>query len=144
MQPFHFARVLGAFLLILGSVVAIPQAARPAVAVPLYAGAGQAAVAGPITVSASLDTDTCAGGAVTLSASVMDANSVGIQGATASGYVRYKTTGHAFSFPATGTTGNTATVIDTGHPRGAYNVVFTVDAAAGGYTAETSATCYAP
>ncbi len=101
-------------------------------------------IAGPLALSASLSTSTCTGGNVRVTVVVTDANGRGVAGATVTGNVQYKTTGHSFSFPATDVSGSTSTTIDTGRPRGGYNVVWTFTASAGGLSTSGSTTCYAP
>jgi hypothetical protein len=126
-------------VVLVGPVPILPAAAN------VYAGTPNVLpVAGPIAVSASPNTDTCRGGTVRLSVNVSDANGNGLPDATVTGHVQYRTTGHDLAFPSTDSSGSTSIAIDTGRPSGGYNVVFTVDAAAGGYTAETQTTCYAP
>lgn len=140
----RLVRLLAASALTIALFTSIHGGTGSELIAPVYAGTSGGAVAGPIVLSAALNTDTCAGGPVTLSASVTDANGAGVQGAMVSGSVKYKTTGHAFTFPVTDLVGNTSTRIDTGQPRGGYNVVFTVDASVGSFTGEIQTTCYAP
>jgi len=55
-----------------------------------------------------------------------------------------QTTGHDFGFPATDASGHSSASVDTGRPRGGYDVVWTVTASAAGSTASTTTSCYAP
>jgi hypothetical protein len=102
------------------------------------------AFTGPIQVHAALSTTTCTGGTVQIVATVTDANGYGVPGAAVAGHVQYTTTGHDFGFPTTNNAGTTSTSVDTGNPGGGYTVVWTVTASAGGFSATTTTTCYAP
>jgi hypothetical protein len=131
-----------------GAATNVPASAAPVAAAPPQppppALASPPGLAGPISVSASLSTQTCTGGTVRITVLVTDANGVGVHDAAVTGHVQYKTTGHDFGFPGTDSTGHTSTSVDTGRPRGGYDVVWTVTVSAGGFTATTATICFAP
>jgi hypothetical protein len=103
-----------------------------------------AGVAGPIHVAASLDTDTCTGGPVTVTATVTDANGSPVPGIGAMGFVQYATSARSFSFPPTDANGTTSVVVDTGDQGGGYNMLWTVTATAGDSTDMATTTCFVP
>ena len=100
---------------------------------------------GPVNVATWLDSGrTCLGGPVRVFATVTDANGNGIDGATVTGYVQFRSTGSSFTFPTTDAGGNTSFSFNTGSPGGGYRVVFSIHADSQGLAADDSTSCYAP
>jgi len=94
-----------------------------------------------LNVAVTLDATICKGGFVSVLATVTDAMGKPVPDATLVGLVDFKTYTRTFQLPATDPSGRSSQNVDTGQPRGGYDIVWTVTATSGSTTSNGTAKC---
>jgi len=99
---------------------------------------------GVLNVALSLSEQVCSGGAITLYAAVSSSAGKPVRGVTLTGQVALKEGSRDLRFAPTDASGKSSATLDLGHPRGAYYIVWMVQAQAGAAAGAGSMYCQTP